>query len=217
MVVSRGVTDWPGRSISSGASFRASATSAVSPLRSCTRGATVLAVSDVSGGLYAIDGLDVPLLTEYVRQHGSLEDCDAGVRLTNEELLELECDARPCRARGSDQLRERAPHSGSDDRRGRERPDVARGRRDLAERGILVLPDILTNAGGVTVSYFEWRIWAVLLDARRDPRQALSEALRRLRPCLGSVRGAKSPARQARLVSGVREALERTRSEGIFP
>src|SRR5262245_7231216 len=52
-------------------------------------GATVIAVSDVSGGLHAESGLDITELHEYVRQHGSLEGCAAGERLTNDELLEL--------------------------------------------------------------------------------------------------------------------------------
>jgi glutamate dehydrogenase (NAD(P)+) len=63
------------------------------------RGSTVTAVSDVSGGLHAEDGLDVPALHAYVREHGSLEGCEAGRRLTNEELLELECDVLVLAAR----------------------------------------------------------------------------------------------------------------------
>src|SRR6188508_38334 len=55
-------------------------------------GATVVAVSDVSGGLHSAAGLDIAALHAYGRQHGSLEGCDAGSRLTNEELLELDCD-----------------------------------------------------------------------------------------------------------------------------
>ena len=55
-------------------------------------GATVIAVSDVSGGLHASSGLDVAALHAYANEHGSLAGCDAGARLSNEELLELECD-----------------------------------------------------------------------------------------------------------------------------
>src|SRR3989449_934906 len=56
------------------------------------RGSTVIAVSDISGGVYSEDGLDVPELHAYVVEHGSLEGYDRGERLTNEELLELPCD-----------------------------------------------------------------------------------------------------------------------------
>ena len=66
-------------------------------------GATVIAVSDVSGGLHAESGLDVAALHDYMREHGSLEGCDAGDRLTNDELLELECDILVLAAR-EDQL-----------------------------------------------------------------------------------------------------------------
>ena len=55
-------------------------------------GRRVIAVSDVSGGLHAAGGLDIAALHAYVGEHGSLEGCDAGRRITNDELLELECD-----------------------------------------------------------------------------------------------------------------------------
>src|SRR6187431_1398924 len=55
-------------------------------------GAPVIAVSDVSGGLHSASGLDIAALHAYVREHGSLEGCEAGTRLTNDELLELDCD-----------------------------------------------------------------------------------------------------------------------------
>src|SRR5512134_976503 len=68
-------------------------------------GATVIAISDVSGGLRSSAGLDVPALHAYVRDHGSLEGCEAGDRLTNDELLELECDILVLAAR-EDQITE---------------------------------------------------------------------------------------------------------------
>ena len=121
-----------------------------------------------------------------MREHGSLEGCDAGARLTNDELLELECDVLVLAAR-EDQItqRERAAHSCADDRRGRERPDLARGRRDPRERGIPVLPDILTNAGGVTVSYFEWvqdlgRLFWTRDEIRAKLAEKLSDAFDRV-------------------------------------
>ena len=56
------------------------------------RGATVLAVSDVSGGVYDPAGLDIPTMSAHVKEHGSLEGWPTGIRISNEELLELECD-----------------------------------------------------------------------------------------------------------------------------
>jgi glutamate dehydrogenase (NAD(P)+) len=71
-------------------------------------GATVVAVSDISGGIHSEEGLDIPALQAYAREHGSLEGCDAGRRISNEELLELDCDilvlaAARTRSRGGTQ------------------------------------------------------------------------------------------------------------------
>ena len=93
-------------------------------------GANVTAVSDVSGGVHSEAGLDVPGLMEYVRENGSLAGCEDGDRITNDELLELDCDILVLAAR-EDQItvRQRAARAGADDRRGRERPDLVRRRR----------------------------------------------------------------------------------------
>ena len=122
------------------------------------RGAAVVGVSDISGGVYAADGLDVPALHAYVAEHGSLEGLEDGVtRIGNDELLELECDILAVAARedqitgaNAGNLRCKLVAEGANG------PTTIDGDRILAERGIRVLPDILTNAGGVTVSYFEW-------------------------------------------------------------
>ena len=184
------------------------------------RGATVLAVSDVSGGLYAIDGLDVPLLTEYVRQHGSLEDCDAGVRLTNEELLELECDVLVLAAREDQITSENAPRiQARMIAEGANGPTSLEADGILAERGITVLPDILTNAGGVTVSYFEWvqdlgRLFWTRDEIRAKLSAKLSDAFDRVWD-LSEAR--RVPLRTSALVSGVREVSNALEARGIFP
>jgi glutamate dehydrogenase (NAD(P)+) len=184
------------------------------------RGATVLAVSDVSGGLYAIDGLDVPLLTEYVRQHGSLEDCDAGVRLTNEELLELECDVLVLAAREDQITSENAPRiQARMIAEGANGPTSLEADGILAERGIPVLPDILTNAGGVTVSYFEWvqdlgRLFWTRDEIRAKLSAKLSDAFDRVWD-LSEAR--RVPLRTSALVSGIREVSNALEARGIFP
>ena len=184
------------------------------------RGATVLAVSDVSGGLYAMDGLDVPLLTEYVRQHGSLEDCDAGVRLTNEELLELECDVLVLAAREDQITSENAPRiQARMIAEGANGPTSLEADGILAERGITVLPDILTNAGGVTVSYFEWvqdlgRLFWTRDEIRAKLSAKLSDAFDRVWD-LAEAR--RVPLRTSALVSGVREVSNALEARGIFP
>ncbi|HEU0245923.1 MAG TPA: Glu/Leu/Phe/Val dehydrogenase [Gaiellaceae bacterium] len=184
------------------------------------RGATVLAVSDVSGGLYTSDGLDVPLLTEYVRQHGSLEDCDAGTRLTNEELLELDCDVLVLAAREDQITAENAPRiQARMIAEGANGPTSLEADGILAERGIPVLPDILTNAGGVTVSYFEWvqdlgRLFWTRDEIRAKLAAKLSDAFDRVWD-LAEAR--RVPLRTGALVSGIREVSDALEARGIFP
>ena len=121
------------------------------------RGATVIAVSDASGGVHDEAGLDISALSEFVRADGSLQEWVGAEHITNEELLELPCDILVLAAREDQVTEENAPRI-----RARLIAEGANGPTSLpadailADRGITVLPDVLTNAGGVTVSYFEW-------------------------------------------------------------
>src|SRR5207244_2385367 len=120
------------------------------------RGATVIGVSDLSGGVHDPNGLAVEELRRYAEQNGSLAGYE-GMRVTNEELLELPCDvlvlaAREDQVTGDNAGRIQAKLIAE----GANGPTSLEGDAILAERGIPVLPDVLTNAGGVTVSYFEW-------------------------------------------------------------
>ncbi len=121
----------------------------------------VIAVSDVTGGYYSRQGLDIAAMRRYVQQspQRSLVGYDQhGMdRITNAELLELPCDilipaALENQITGSNahQIKARLLVEGAN---GPTTPDADE---ILAERGIYVVPDILANAGGVTVSYFEW-------------------------------------------------------------
>ena len=119
-------------------------------------GAKIIAVSDASGGLFAGDGLNTPELFDYAYERRSLEGFD-GEKITNEQLVELECDILIPAALGGVITRENA-----NDINARmvveaaNSPVTTVADAILNERGILVVPDILANAGGVTVSYFEW-------------------------------------------------------------
>ena len=120
-------------------------------------GIKVVAVSDVSGGIYNPDGLPVEELIEIVKQKGFVTDHGGGDRITNEELLTLECDVLIPAALGRVIHRDNA-------RKLRcqivveaaNNPTTTDGDDILRERGILVVPDILANAGGLIASYFEW-------------------------------------------------------------
>src|SRR5215210_3965874 len=121
------------------------------------QGATVVAVSDVSGGIHDERGLDVPELMRFAEQHGSLEDWAEGERITNEELLELPCDVLVLAAREDQITAENAPRLQARlIAEGANGPTSLEADTILVDRGIPVLPDVLTNAGGVTVSYFGW-------------------------------------------------------------
>jgi glutamate dehydrogenase (NAD(P)+) len=183
-------------------------------------GASVIAVSDVSGGLHAASGLDVVALHDYVGEHGSLEGCDLGARLSNEELLELDCDILVLAAREDQVTADNAPRL-----RTRMVAEGANGPTSLEadailwERGIPVLPDVLTNAGGVTVSYFEWvqdlgRLFWTRDEIRAKLAEKLSNAFDRVWD-LADDRNVK--LRTGALVAGIREVSDALQARGIFP
>jgi glutamate dehydrogenase (NAD(P)+) len=122
------------------------------------RGANVLAVSDVSGGLFDPAGLDIRRLLEHVRGRRLLKDYSGEERrISNEELLTLPCDVLIPAALGdvftADLAREVRASVVVEGANG---PTPPKADEIFNERGVLVVPDILANAGGVTVSYFEW-------------------------------------------------------------
>src|SRR5438477_11352820 len=122
-----------------------------------SKGATVLAVSDISGGVYSEQGLDLMAARGWIAAHGSLETYPDADHVTNAELLELPCDVLVLAALEDQLTAENAPRI--DTKlvvEGANGPTSIEADAILAERGIPILPDVLTNAGGVTVSYFEW-------------------------------------------------------------
>ncbi len=123
------------------------------------QGAKIVAVSDIDGGLYREDGLDVPSLFEhaYVQRRPVTEFKD-GTPITNEELWKTPCDWLIPAALGSVISKERnAEHVDCKVVvEAANNPVTPIGDKILEQRGITVLPDFLANAGGVVVSYFEW-------------------------------------------------------------
>ncbi len=120
-------------------------------------GFTIIGVSDVKGGIYNKDGLDIESLDKWVAVSGSVAGFEPADPITNEDLLELECDYLVPAALGevitianASKIRARVVIEAAN------HPVTPNADEVLAKRGITVLPDILVNAGGVTVSYFEW-------------------------------------------------------------
>ena len=120
-------------------------------------GAIIVAASDSRGGVYSSSGVDVNELSAHKRHSGSVTsfpDCD---EVTNAELLELDCDVllpaaleNQITEANADRIRARIVAEGANG------PTTPGADQILADKGVFLIPDILANAGGVTVSYFEW-------------------------------------------------------------
>jgi glutamate dehydrogenase (NAD(P)+) len=120
-------------------------------------GARVIAVADSVGGIVCEEGLDLEAARTHRREVGTVVGLADTTTITNDQLLELACDILVPAAIGGQIRRENAPRIAA--RlivEGANAPTTPDADRILAERGIPVVPDILANAGGVTVSYFEW-------------------------------------------------------------
>jgi glutamate dehydrogenase (NAD(P)+) len=162
----------------------------------------------------------VPSLHAYIVEHGSLEGYEHGVRLTNEELLELPCDILFVAAR-EDQLT--GENAGRVHAKliveGANGPTTIEADAIFAERGIPVVPDILANAGGVTVSYFEWvQDLGRLFWDRDEIRLKLAEKMSDAFDRVWSVSEEKGISlRLAALVAAIREVGGALETRGIYP
>jgi glutamate dehydrogenase (NAD(P)+) len=120
-------------------------------------GCNIVGLSDIHGGVYNPQGIDVPLALRYSKEHGSLRGLPGTEAVTNAELLELPCDVLVPAALENQLTRRNAARIKAklivEAANGPTTPDADS---ILNDRGITVVPDILANAGGVTVSYFEW-------------------------------------------------------------
>ena len=120
-------------------------------------GCKIVGVSDVTGGIHEPDGLEIPSLFDYNFNNRTIDGCGQGKKITNDELLTLECDFLIPAALGGainkenvDTLNCRFVIEAANG------PVTPKAAETLWGKSVPVIPDILTNAGGVTVSYFEW-------------------------------------------------------------
>jgi len=120
-------------------------------------GAKIVAITDWKGGVYSAEGLDVPKLIDYVRRHKTVDGFGGIDPLSNDQLFKLDVDVVIPAALENQITMENAPSIRArvvvEGANGPTTPDA---HRHLHERGVLVVPDILANSGGVTASYFEW-------------------------------------------------------------
>lgn len=129
----------------------------VSAMLMAREGMKVVAVSDKEGAVHHPDGLDIADVVAHVRQHRYLRNYPHADHISNAELLTLDCDVLVPAALENVITSKTAPDiRASIIVEGANGPTTAKADAILAEKGVLVVPDILANAGGVTVSYFEW-------------------------------------------------------------
>jgi glutamate dehydrogenase (NAD(P)+) len=122
------------------------------------QGAKIVGISDISGAYHNDRGININKAIEYAASHGNMLDGFEGAdRITNEQLLTLECDVLVPAAR-EDRITKRNAHNIQAKLivEGANGPTTSGADPILESKGIIVVPDILANAGGVTVSYFEW-------------------------------------------------------------
>ncbi|MCP3984457.1 MAG: Glu/Leu/Phe/Val dehydrogenase [bacterium] len=177
-------------------------------------GARIIAVGDSQGGILNKEGLDKAEIEEHRRDTGTVVGLNGTITITNEQLLELPCDILVPAALGGQIRRDNAPRISAElVVEGANGPTTPSADSILAERGIPVVPDILANAGGVVVSYFEW------VQNTENEQWDLEEVHRKLH--LRMTRAthdvlAKQSELQQRLPA-IREALEETRSKHPVP
>ncbi len=121
------------------------------------RGAKIIAVSDVQGGIFNGDGINIPELLQYFKDRKTILDFPKSQKVSNEELLMLDCDAlMPCAlenqitSKNVEQIKAKMIVEGANG------PVDNEATKILHKRGVFIVPDIIANGGGVVVSYFEW-------------------------------------------------------------
>ena len=184
-------------------------------------GARVVAVSDVSGGIYNPKGLDIPdLLHRYHENHQALHDIKLGDSITNEELLQLDCTvlvpaalSEQITQANAAKLRCRILAEGANG------PTTLEADRILTDKGIFIIPDILANSGGVIVSYFEWvqdvqRFFWKAKDIQDRLQDIITSAFHRT---LHFSLERRTTMRMAALMSGIDKVAQAHLQRGLYP
>lgn len=181
-------------------------------------GAKVLAVSDVNGGIFSGDGLDIPAVLEHVDSHGTVVGFPKAEAISNADLLVADCDVLMPAALGgviteanASQVKAKYVIEAANG------PVSAEADQVLADKGVTVIPDIYANAGGVTVSYFEWvqNLQNFKWDETRvneELDKIMTSAHRKIRDIM---RAHRIPMRQAAFVLAIREVKMATETRGI--
>jgi glutamate dehydrogenase (NAD(P)+) len=183
-------------------------------------GVKVIAVSDVSTGLYHPEGLDIADLEKFVAVNKCLKNYPRAEAISNKELLETPCDILIPAALGgqiteqnADRIQCRILAEGANG------PTTLEADEILGEKGVFIIPDILANAGGVTASYFEWvqgtqnYMWS-LKKINRNLRSLMIDAYHRV---YQRQRREKIDSRTAALIEGIQRIVQAELTAGLFP
>jgi len=183
-------------------------------------GARVVAVSDVEGGVHAPGGLDLEKLDAWLESRGELTGLPGAEPVSNEDLLELPCDVlvpaavqNQITAENADHLRCRLVVEGANG------PTSLDADQILRERGVVVVPDILANAGGVTVSYFEWvqGLQQLFWTAEEVDAKLIALMQRAFRDVHGVAEARNVDLRTAALLRGIDRVRAAKQLRGVFP
>ena len=184
------------------------------------RGAKVIAVSDIRSAITNPHGLDIPAVMRWVAENKYLEGYPEAECIDGDAMLELDCDVLVPAAR-----EEQITHHNADALscrlivEGANGPTTPAADRILGDRGIIVVPDILANAGGVIVSYFEWvqshqkYSWEAL-EVRERLRTQMESAFARVRATADQL---EVDHRTAALASAISHVAEAAKLRAIYP
>jgi len=184
------------------------------------KGAKIIAVSDISGGAFNKKGLDINKLERFVRENKFIKGFPDGDEISNEDLLEMPCDILVPAALENQITKENADKvQAKYIVEGANGPTTPNADKILNEKGIVVIPDILANAGGVTVSYFEW---IQDLQANFWTLEQINSALERIMTeafdFIWNVREEKKcDMRLASYMVAVERVAEAVRLRGVYP
>ena len=183
-------------------------------------GYTLVAVTDILGGVANERGLDPQTLQNHLQEGGKLFEFPGGDRITNEDLFAVDCDVFvPAAVEGQITGRTAPRITAKIVAEGANGPSTPEGDRVLEDRGILVIPDVLANAGGVTVSYFEWvqdlqfYFWKEA-EINQRLQEIMVEAFRRVQAMADAQ---KVSMRQAALMLAVKRVADAMRLRGLYP
>ncbi|MBI4415617.1 MAG: Glu/Leu/Phe/Val dehydrogenase [Euryarchaeota archaeon] len=183
-------------------------------------GAKIVAVSDSRGGIYNPDGLDPMKVLAFKEKTGSVQGFPGSKKVTNEELLELDVDVlAPCALENVITSENAARIKAKIVAEGANGPTTPEADDIMYERGLVVLPDILANGGGVTVSYFEWvqNMQEFFWTKREVDEKLEGQMVRSFESVWNMAQKEKVDLRMAAYMVAINRVAEAYRLRGIYP